>query len=308
MLRVAAFLLLTKPSSSPPMLAYLKHFLHGFGIGVANVIPGVSGGTMALIFGIYERVIGVANDGVQSGVSLVRGDWPAFVDGVKALQWPFLAPLVIGILAAPFLGAELLSNLLETHPALMRSLFFGLIVGSLPIPWVRIGKRTPLTLVLVLVAGGLAWLLSSLPTRATPDPEAWMIFGAASLAISAMVLPGVSGAYLLLVFGMYEATLSALGSLDLGFIALFGAGAAVGLAGFTVLLNWLLKNRHDATMAVLVGLMIGSLRALWPWLDASMDPRLPVPGDAIGAAIALAVLGLAVTGGLSWWELRRKAQ
>ncbi len=290
------------------MLDYLKHFLHGFGIGVANVIPGVSGGTMALIFGIYERVIGVASDGVQAGVDLVRGDWSAFVDGVKALQWPFLAPLAVGIMAAPFLGAALLSDLLETHPSLMRSLFFGLIVGSLPIPWARIGKRTSLTVILVVVATGLAWLLASLPTRATPDPDSWMIFGGAALAISAMVLPGVSGAYLLLVLGMYEATLEALESLDLGFIALFGAGAAVGLAGFTVLLNWLLKNRHDATMAVLVGLMIGSLRALWPWLDASVDPRLPAAGDNIGAAAALAVLGLAVTGVLSWWELRQKAR
>ncbi|NNE69054.1 MAG: DUF368 domain-containing protein [Rhodothermales bacterium] len=289
------------------MLHYLKFFAHGFGIGIANVIPGVSGGTMALIFGIYERLIETANDGIAAGVHLLKGDLKGFRDGLAAMPWGFMLPLILGIIAAPFLGAGLLSDLLETRPQLMRGLFFGLIVGSLPIPFLRIAKRSSATYGLVLTAAALAWWLSSIPAGGAMDPAAWMIFAAAALAISAMVLPGVSGAYLLLILGMYQATLDALDSLDLFFLVLFGAGAAVGLAGFTVLLNWLLKTRHDATMAVLVGLMLGSLRALWPWMDGESIVRMPGVGDSVLPVLGLAAAGLLLTGILTWWELREKA-
>lgn len=289
------------------MLTYLKFFLHGLGIGIANVIPGVSGGTMALIFGIYERLIETANDGIAAGMLLLRGDLSGFQNGLKQLSWAFVGPLIVGIVAAPFLGAGLLSDLLASHPQVMRGLFFGLIVGSLPIPFLRISRRNLLTYALMTGATALAWLLSSIPTGTPVDPAGWMIFGAAALAISAMVLPGVSGAYLLLILGMYQATLDALDALDLGFLAIFGAGAAIGLAGFTVLLNWLLKTRHDATMAVLVGLMLGSLRALWPWMSAEAGVRMPLPGEPLGIVLGLALSGALVTGVLTWWELRGKA-
>lgn len=288
------------------MLTYLKSFIHGLGIGIANVIPGVSGGTMALIFGIYERLIETANDGIATGMLILRGDFSGFLNGLKRLPWGFVTPLIVGIVAAPFLGAGLLSDLLATHPQLMRGLFFGLIVGSLPIPFLRVSKHTLLTYALMTGATAVAWWLSSIPTGTPVDPAIWMIFGAAALAISAMVLPGVSGAYLLLIFGMYQATLDALDAFDVRFLALFGAGAAIGLAGFTVLLNWLLKTRHDATMAVLVGLMLGSLRALWPWISAEAGVRMPLSGEPAAAVLGLALGGALVTGVLTWWELRGK--
>jgi putative membrane protein len=284
---------------------YLRHLLQGVGIGIANVIPGVSGGTMALIFGIYEEVIAAASDGVQAGLSLIRGDLRGCLDGLRQLPWGFLAPLAVGMLATPFLGAGLLSRWLEAEPEVMRGLFFGLIVGSLPIPWLRIRDRRMFAYFLVAAAAAMAWMLGSLPTGGLTTPSHWQVFGAAALAISAMVLPGVSGAYLLLVFGMYEVTLTALRDLDLAFIAVFGLGAAVGLAGFSVLLNWLLKHRHDATMAVLVGLMVGSLRALWPWQSAQGSPELPSTGGGMELVLILGLAGALVTGGLSWWELRR---
>ena len=289
------------------MLQTVKDFLFGLGIGIANVIPGVSGGTMALIFGIYERVLRAAGDGVQAGMALLRGDFKGFLGRVTDLPWRFLGPLAIGILAAPFLGASLLSDLLETRPQLMRGLFFGLIVGSLPIPWVRIKQRDAVKLALLVLAAVAAFGLSALPARVTDDPGLWFVFGSAMLAISAMVLPGVSGAYVLLILGIYQATLLALESLDVVFIAVFAGGAAVGLAAFTVLLNWLLEHRHDATMAVLVGLMIGSLRALWPWLSQDGALMMPGPQDSVGLVVIAGLAGLAVTGVLTWWELRRKA-
>ncbi len=260
---------------------------------------------MALIFGIYEDVIGSASDGVQVGLRLIRGDVRGCLVILKGMRWVLLGPLVIGMIATPFLGAGLLESLLDSEPEIMRGLFFGLIVGSLPIPWLRIREKATSAYLLLLVAGVLAWMLGSLPAGGIADPTYWQVFGAAAVAISAMVLPGVSGAYLLLVFGMYEVTLEALRDLDFAFIGVFGLGAAVGLAGFSVLLNWLLKNHHDATMAVLVGLMVGSLRALWPWQAELGSPMLPSIGDGTGVIILLAVVGLAITGGLSWWELRR---
>lgn len=287
------------------MLRYLQHFLHGLGIGIANVIPGVSGGTMALIFGIYEEVIGLASEAVHAGLLLLQGQLREGIRALVALRWSFLIPLAVGILAAPFLGAGLLSHLLDAYPQVMRGLFFGLIVGSLPIPWLRISRRSASNALLLLVAAAGAWALSSLPTAGTLEPAAWQVFGAAALAITAMILPGVSGAYLLLVFGMYETTLAALDALDIRFILIFGAGAAVGLGAFSVVLNWLLKHRHDATMAVLVGLMLGSLRALWPWQSSVGDVRFPVSGDVVALTLGLALAGLVITGGLSWWELRR---
>ncbi|MBO6574878.1 MAG: DUF368 domain-containing protein [Rhodothermales bacterium] len=287
------------------MLQHLANFVYGLGIGIANVIPGVSGGTMALIFGIYERVIGAASQGVRAGLLLLKTDFAGFLSRLRQMPWMFLGPLTLGILAAPFLGASLLSDLLERYPEVMRGLFFGLIVGSLPIPWLRIGNRGARTWILIVLAAAAAWMLSGLPTRADADPGMLMVFGSAALAISAMVLPGVSGAYLLLILGIYQATLNALESFDVVFISVFAAGAGVGLAAFTVLLNWLLKHRHDATMAVLVGLMAGSLRALWPWLSTESEVLMPGSGDAVLPVVAAGVLGLLLTGVLTWWELSR---
>jgi putative membrane protein len=285
-------------------LALFRHLVEGVAIGVANIIPGVSGGTMALIFGIYERLIAAASGGVTAGVALLRGDFTGFREGLRALPWSFLVPLVIGMVATPFLGAGILERLLDESPVAMRALFLGLIVGSLPIPWDRISRKTALTAGLILAGTVAAWVLAGLSPREIIDPSALQIFLVAGLAISAMVLPGVSGSFLLLVLGMYAPTLRALDTLDIPYLVAFSAGAAAGLAVFSVLLNWLLKTRHDATMAVLVGLMLGSLRALWPW-QAEGGLALPGAGDSLTWPLLLFVIGLVVTGGLTAWELRR---
>jgi putative membrane protein len=147
----------------------------------------------------------------------------------------------------------------------------------------------------------VAFLLVGLPPREIGAPPLPLVFAFASIAICAMILPGVSGAFLLLVLGIYEPTLEALSSLDVPYIAVFVAGAAVGLGLFSKLLEWLLDHHHEWTMAALVGLMVGSLRALWPWLseDRGLDP----PPDAASLAIAagLALAGAALVLAVTWF-------
>lgn len=273
-------------------------------MGVANIIPGVSGGTIALVLGIYERLIGATSDGVRAAVSLVRLDGAAAMRALRGLPWPFLLPVVAGMVAAPLLGAGWLEHQLATRPEVMRGAFFGLVLGSLGVPWVRIRTRTGGHWLLAVAAAVGAWMLVGLPPRVVTAPSDLHVFLSAALAISAMVLPGVSGSFLLLVLGMYAPTLTALDTLDLRYIAVFAAGAGLGLAGFAVLLHWLLARYHDATMAALVGLMAGSLRALWPWQSGG-DPRLPVEPEPVTGVVVWTLVALALSAALAWVEIRR---
>ncbi len=286
------------------MLKRLTHVAQGFGMGIANVIPGVSGGTMALIFGIFERLVAAMRDGVSVAVDLARWQPASAWTRAKALPWGFILPLGVGLLAAPFSTAGLMKSLLADHPQIMRGLFFGLIVGSLPVPWMRTRERNAVGILLLVLAAAGAYLLAGLPPRAVADPSDLQIAWTAALAITAMILPGISGSYVLLVLGMYDPILGALDSFDVQYLVVFAVGAGLGLAAFTVVLNWLLEHRHDLTMLVLVGLMAGSLRALWPWQTDNV-PRLAEAGEPVLPVLAVLVLGLALTGLLTWIDRRR---
>jgi hypothetical protein len=174
---------------------------------------------------------------------------------------------MIATLVAIAIGSLIIPTLLHDHPAFMRALFFGLIVGSLAIPIRRLERIGPMEIGLMVVFALAAFLLVGLPDREVGDPPLPLVFAFASIAICAMILPGVSGAFLLVVLGIYEPTLLAVRSLDLAYIGVFAAGAVVGLGLFSKLLGWLLEHAHAVTMAALVGLMAGSLRALWPYLE-----------------------------------------
>ncbi len=245
--------------------------LQGIGIGAANVIPGVSGGTMALIFGIYERIIGIAERCVKAGMALVRLDFKSFRGHAKEFQWPFLIPLIIGVLVAPLAGARLIPELLDSWPEHSRSLFFGLILGSLAIPWLRTSRTGMSEFTLALAAAAAAFVLSGLPPTEMTDPTLLHYFFGAAVAISAMILPGISGAFVLLIFGLYEPVFRAIEAWDTIVISVFVLGAGIGLGLFSLLLGWLLRRYHDQTMVVLVGLMAASLPLLWPRVDVSAD-------------------------------------
>lgn len=276
-------------TSRRPVLA--TSYAQGLLMGCADVIPGVSGGTVALIVGIYEPLVGSVRDAALAAVRLLRGDVPGARAAAGAVRWRLVLPLGLGILTALVVGAAVIPGLLERYPAQTSALFFGLIGGSLGVPWRRASRITPRSYALAAGCALLAFVLVGLPPRTVEDPALPAVFAAAAAAICAMILPGISGAFLLLVLGVYEVTLQALRGLDVAYIAVFGLGAAVGLGLFSRLLAHLLDVHHDATMAALVGLMAGSLRALWPWQAADRGLRAP-PADLVEVAGVLLLAGV----------------
>ena len=273
-------------------------------MGSADVVPGVSGGTMALIVGVYESLVTSVREGLAAPFYLATGRPARMREALRAVDWPLVVPLGVGILAALAIASGIIPPLLERYPEESRALFFGLILASIAIPWQALERHTAREAGVAVAAAVAAFLLVGLPALApAEDPGAVRIVLTASVAICAMILPGVSGSFLLLALGMYEATLSAVNDRDLGFIALFGLGAMVGLGLFSRLLTWLLAEKSDLTMAALIGLMAGSLRALWPWQDEATRSLLG-PGDNWLPIAGLAVLGVAVVASLMWIAAR----
>ncbi|UGY92236.1 DUF368 domain-containing protein [Streptomyces gobiensis] len=266
-------------------------------IGAAEVVPGVSGGTVALIIGVYEKLIGGAGNittAVRYGLTdLPRGRGTARAAAeLRKVDWGVIFPLMIGMAAALVLGAKLIAPLVEDHQQYAYALFFGLVLASLWIPFTHSGRRwTPANYALALLVAAGAFLLTGLPpANGTVSPVS--IFLGGSVAICALVLPGLSGSFILLTLGLYEPVIDAANNRDLGLLAAFGLGCLVGLALFVKLLKWLLEHHHHLTLVVMTGLMAGSLRALWPWQDE--DRNIFAPGDAAPQTFALLALGFAI--------------
>ncbi len=274
-------------------------FGQGLLMGTADVIPGVSGGTVALIVGIYERLVTSIRAAAAALVRALRGDRAGARKRFAEVDWALVVPLGVGIVTALVLGAAVIPGLLETYPVQMLAVFFGLIAGSLVVPWRRVERRDATALAFVAVAAVAAFVLVGLPPRTVASPSLPQVFASAAVAICAMILPGVSGAFLLLVLGVYQPTLAAVSTRDLPYVATFVAGCAVGLGLFSRLLEHLLARHHSLTMAALVGLMAGSLRALWPWQDAERGLLTPPSLGSFTAAVALALLAAAAVSALT---------
>ncbi|WP_225755085.1 DUF368 domain-containing protein [Actinotalea sp. Marseille-Q4924] len=281
-------------------------------IGAAEIVPGVSGGTIALIVGVYETLIRSAGHLVRAAVGLVlvalrRRDRATVRHHAREVRWDAVLPIGIGMLAAVVVGAALLEPVLEEYPVQARALFAGLIVASLVVPARMVGGRWTIREVGVgLLAAAAAFFLTSIPPAADQQPTALVVFGAAAVAVCALVLPGISGSFLLLTLGLYEPTLGAVNDRDLGYLGVFVLGAIFGLSVFVAGLQWLLEHRHRITLVVMTGLMAGSLRALWPWQDD--DRSLQAPGESLGAVVGLFVLGLVIVLGLVLVEDRIQAR
>ena len=269
-----------------------RHLVHGLVMGAADAVPGVSGGTMALIMGIYEQLLAAISSGFRMILAAVTGRRDDARSHFDAIQWRFILPLVAGIAVAIGIASIFIPGLLDRYPVESRALFLGLVGASLAVPWARITAPGSSSVLIALAFAVPAFLLSGLPSGTLENPAMIVVFAAAAVAICAMILPGVSGSFLLLVFGMYEPTLDAVRSLDLRYIVVFALGAIVGLGSFATLLRRLLERHHDKTMAALVGLMLGSLRALWPW--QADDRSLLGPGDNVIGVVALVAIGFVI--------------
>ena len=233
-------------------------------MGASDVVPGVSGGTMALILGIYEDLINaIKSFDLKSLKLIVTLKVRAFIEHVS---WQFLLAVGIGILTAIFTLAKALAWLLHNTPVLIWSFFLGLILASVVTVSRRIKHWQPLTWASLL--GGLIgiYFLVGLVPGTTPN-DLWFLFLSGAIAICAMILPGISGSFILVLMGKYQYILEAVNQRDFIVLLVVAAGACVGIAAFSRLLGWLLGKYHDLMVAFLTGLMLGSLRKIWPWKE-----------------------------------------
>jgi putative membrane protein len=248
-------------------------------MGSADVVPGVSGGTVALVTGIYPRLVGAISTGSKALARFVRGDVRAGWALLKAVDWRFLIPLVLGAAAAILTLAHLIETWLHTQPIRTAAVFFGMIIATIVIAWRLLRHPSTVHVVLALGVGVIMFFVFGLQSAAVADPSPAVFFVSGALAICAFILPGVSGSFLLLSIGMYQAVLGAVNDRDLAVLAVFGLGAVLSLAVFSRLLEGLLMRHHDNVTAVLVGLMLGSVRILWPWPNGLGDE------DGVGATV-----------------------
>jgi len=253
------------------LLSDLRNFFVGFAMGTANVIPGVSGGTMLFIMGAFEELVDAIRK-VASAETLRMVCRFQFKALFRELPWRFLLGLGAGILISFATVAKLFVWLLENHPQLTYAFFFGLIVGSIVTVNRQLGKWTAGAGISFVVGAAVAFAVVSLVPVSTPNTwYVYLLCGA--ICIIAMILPGLSGSFLLLLFGQYNFVWNAVGNAarfqfsvaELGALLWLSLGCALGLGGFSHLLNYLMKRFRSATIAALIGFMVGSLPRIWPW-------------------------------------------
>jgi putative membrane protein len=234
----------------------------GFTMGAADVVPGVSGGTMAFILGIYDELLDSINAvDVNFIQRILTFKWrEAFAN----FPWKFLVSIALGILTAVLTLANALHWALENHPVYIWAFFFGLIVASIVVVRRRVRNWNPANILAASAAAVGAFVLVGLTPSETPHTPI-LLFLSGAFAICAMILPGISGAFILVLLGKYAHVLSAVKSLDILTVAFVGMGAVVGLLSFARLLRWMLHRNHDLVIAILTGFMVGSLRKVWPW-------------------------------------------
>ncbi|NHF61187.1 DUF368 domain-containing protein [Flavobacteriaceae bacterium TP-CH-4] len=243
-------------------LQYLFITLKGMAMGIAELVPGVSGGTIAFVAGIYEELISSINKVNLKTVHIWREKgFRAFWD---ELNGNFLVALVLGMAISIFSFSKVISWLLENEPIPLWSFFFGLVVASVVFVGKAIKKWNLATILLLLLGAVVAYYITTLPPSANTDSLPFLFFSGA-LAICAMILPGISGSFILVLLGSYKTVLDAVDGKDLQILLTVAAGALFGLFSFARLLKWMFDHRKNITLAVLTGFILGSLNKIWPW-------------------------------------------
>lgn len=259
------------------MKKMIRLFTTGFTMGAADIVPGVSGGTVAFLLGIYEELI--------QSIKLLSGKVPKLLlqgqikEAWRTIPFGFLVPLVSGLMTALFTLSNLISYLIKAYPQFLWAFFFGLVLAS----GVVVSKRVVTWNAHDYLACALTAVLAYLFVGAVPveTPNTLLaLFLSGAIAICAMILPGISGSFLLVILGKYEQILTAVSNRELLPIFVFGMGTVVGLALFSRVLSWLFRKHHDVVIAMLVGFMFGSLRKVWPWKEV-VSTRVDSHGDVV---------------------------
>jgi len=276
---------------------YLMVTLKGACMGAADVIPGVSGGTIAFIMGIYDEFVGsIASINAEAMRLLFNG---RLKDFWKHINGTFLVSLVLGIGISVVLLAGLMQTLLTVYPIQTWAFFFGLIVASSIFILRGISGWKLLEILFLILGGVLGVTVCTLSPTQTPD-ALWFIFLSGAIAICAMILPGISGSFILLILGKYQYIMGAISGLVAGenfihnllILCVFLIGAVVGILGFSKFLHWLLARWNKETLIVLAGFIIGSLVKVWPWSNAEALAQAERAGGLqIGWAILFALIG-----------------
>ncbi len=266
----------------------------GFAMGLADSVPGISGGTVALILGIYPRLVkAIAGLGANAAHHVRAKQWKA---AWRDIDGTFLFMLALGIGTGLILGARAVGWAIERYPVPLMAFLLGLMAASARMP-ARVPQWRPTDWAAACAAALVAFLLAVVPQLAAPSAY-WFLPVAGAIAACAMILPGISGSALLVLMGLYQTVILAVGELDLLVIALVGLGAAIGLLTFSKVLRRLLVRHEGATHAAMVGLLLGSLALLWPWrtaagfaegLPAAPDHLMPIAWIALGVVVIVSL-------------------
>ena len=281
--------------------------LKGMGMGAADVVPGVSGGTIAFITGIYDELVdSIRSIGFPALKLLFTGRIAAFW---KAVNANFLLAVLCGVAVSVFSLAKLITSLLDSQPVLVWSFFFGLVLASTWFVSRNIKEWNWKTLT-AFAAGALVAYYITVATPAETSEQLWFVFLCGAIAVCAMILPGISGSFILLLMGKYAYIMSAVKELNVLILGVFAAGALVGITGFSHVLSYALKHFRSFTLALLTGFMLGSLNKVWPWKVADsfytdshgvqkvLTEHNVAPGEQLLPAILLALAGFALVYGL----------
>lgn len=305
---------------------YLIITLKGLAMGAADVVPGVSGGTIAFISGIYQELIDSINNINVSSLKTLKKD------GLKAawqqINGSFLFALVLGIGISVLTFSKVITHLLETQPIIVWSFFFGLIIASITLIWKEITSWKLVDILFLLIGITVSYYITIARPVSSPDSY-WYLFLSGFIAIIAMILPGISGAFILLLMGSYETVIGTINTFREGLttanseiliaallkLGVFAVGAVIGLKSFSKILHWMFENHKNTTLSLLIGFMVGSLNKVWPWkqvletrinshgevvpyIDKSILPQHFNGEPKIVMAIILAILGFVVIFGM----------
>ncbi|WP_339839977.1 DUF368 domain-containing protein [uncultured Maribacter sp.] len=288
----------------------LKHYifitLKGMAMGIAELVPGVSGGTIAFITGIYEEFITSINNVNLKTLKVLKEE--GFKMFWQKLNGNFLLALLVGMMISIFSLSKVIAWLLEEHPIPTWAFFFGLVLASVIFVAKSINKWNFLAIFLFIIGTASAFYITTLPPS-TSSGSLPFIFLSGAIAICAMVLPGISGSFILVLLGSYKTVLEAVNDKELSIIATFAFGAVFGLLSFARILKWMFTNYKDATLAILTGFILGSLNKIWPWkniieiiqigkkeiiIDENISPFAFTGDNQLTLAIVAAIIGFSL--------------